>query len=170
LADDPQWWKKERVVLYQEFGQRLFGNLNTFFKTLQSAGKNFVVIFVPEHGMALRGSSLQSPDIREIPLPAITTVPVGIKLIGDGVSPFPERQMTISKPTSYVALSHLLSSFLAAPRFGRDSMLTKEVIDRIPKTKFLSENEASLVVKKDNDVFYYGKGKMWIKLPESTLR
>jgi cellulose synthase operon protein YhjU len=170
LADDPQWWKKERVVLYQEFSQRLFKNLNTFFKTLQSAGKNFVVIFVPEHGMALRGSSLQSPDIREIPLPAITTVPVGIKLIGDGVSPFPERQVTISKPTSYLALSHLLSSFLAAPGFGRDSMLTKEVLDRIPETKFLSENEASLVVKKDNDVFYYGKGKMWIKLPESALK
>jgi len=170
LADDPQWWKKERSVLYREFGRRLFGNLDTFFKTLEASGKNFVVVFVPEHGMALRGSSIQSPDIRDIPLPSITTAPVGIKLIGEGISPLPEQQVTISKPTSYMAISHLLSSFVSAPRFGRDSMLSKDIVDAIPETKFVAENEVSLVVRKDNDVYYFGKEKKWIKLPESALK
>ena len=169
-ADDPRWWKKERAVLYREFGQRLFANLDTFFKTLEATGRNFVVVFVPEHGMALRGSSIQSPDIREIPLPAITTAPVGIKLIGEGISPLPEQQITVSKPTSYLAISHLLSSFLAAPRFGRDIVLSKEVIDAIPETRFVAENEVSLVVRKDNDVYYFGKEKEWIRLPESALK
>lgn len=169
-ADDPQWWKKERSVLYREFGQRLFLNLDNFFKKLEATGKNFVVVFVPEHGMALRGSSIQSPDIRDIPLPAITTAPVGIKLIGVGISPLPERQVTVSKPTSYLAISHLLSSFVAAPQFGRDSMLRKDNIDTIPETRFVSENEVSLVVRKDNDVYYFGKEKKWTRLPESVLK
>ena len=169
-ADDPQWWRKERSVLYQEFGRRLFRNLDMFFKTLEATGKNFVVVFVPEHGMALRGSSIQSPDIRDIPLPAITTAPVGIKLIGEGISHLPEQQVTVSKPASYIAISHLLSSFIAASQFGRDSMLRKDIIDTIPETRFVSENEVSLVVRKDNDVYYFGKEKKWTKLSESVLK
>jgi cellulose synthase operon protein YhjU len=169
-ADDPQWWKKERKVLYREFGQRLFANLDAFFKTLEATGKNFVVVFVPEHGMALRGSSIQSPDIREIPLPAITTAPVGIKLIGEGIPTLPEKQVTVSKPTSYLAISHLLRSFVAAPRFGPNILLSKDVIETIPETRFVAENEMSIVVRKDNDFYYFGKEKKWTKLQESALK
>jgi len=169
-ADDPRWWTKKPDVLYREFGVRLFSNIDTFLKTLEASGKNFVVVFVPEHGRALRGSSIQSSDIREIPLPSITTVPVGIKLIGNGISSLPERQITVSKPTSYTALSNLLKSFLSAPRFGRDVMLTPEVIGKIPETPYVAENEANMVVKKGKDVFYYGKEKRWTTLPDSVLK
>jgi cellulose synthase operon protein YhjU len=169
-ADDPQWWEKKRSDLYRQFGLRLFSNLEAFFKTLEASGKNFIVVFVPEHGMALRGSTIQSPDIREIPLPAITTAPVGIKLIGNGISALPERQITVSKPASYIAISYLLKSFVGAPVFSRDSMLTAEVIGKVPETKFVAENEASLVIKKGGKVYYFGKEKKWITLPESALK
>lgn len=168
-ANDAQWWEKERSTLYREFAQHLFANLDTFFKTLSESGKNAVVIFLPEHGMALRGSRIQPPDIREIPLPSITTVPVGVKFIGKGFSPLPERQVIVSKPTSYYAYAYLLSAFLSSPRFERETLLTDNVINGIPETLFVSENAASLIVKKDADFFYYGKEKKWEKLPRSVL-
>ncbi len=37
---------------------------------------------MPEHGAALRGDKMQIAGMREIPTPAITLVPVGIKVIG----------------------------------------------------------------------------------------
>ena len=165
-VDDPQWWKRDRKSLYGEFANNLFKNLERFFRTLSESGKNFVVIFVPEHGMALRGSSLQPADIREIPLPSITTVPVGIKFIGQGFPPAPEHQVIVTTQTSYLALSHLLSSFLAAPLFERESMLKEEIISRIPEVRFVAENETTLAIKKDNEVFYYGKEKEWKKLSQ----
>ncbi|MDA8433668.1 MAG: cellulose biosynthesis protein BcsG [Nitrospiraceae bacterium] len=168
-ADDSEWWRKKPSVLYREFGLRLFGNIDAFLGKLEASGRNFVVVFVPEHGMALRGSSIQSPDIREIPLPAITTVPVGIKLIGPGISPI-SRQITVSRPASYLAISYLLKSFLSSSAFGRDEMLTKEVIAGIPETAFMAENEESMVIRQDGEVYYYGKGKKWITLPAAALK
>jgi len=165
-ADDPKWWTREPDTLYREFGLRLFSNLATFFKTLEASGRNFVVVFVPEHGRALRGSSIQSPDIREIPLPYITTVPVGVKLIGKGIPSLPVRQITVSRPASYTALAYMLKSFLASERFGRQYMLTPEVIGDIPETAYVSENEVNTVAKKDQKVYYYGKDKKWTALQE----
>ncbi|HYQ48515.1 MAG TPA: cellulose biosynthesis protein BcsG, partial [Thermodesulfovibrionales bacterium] len=109
-ADESQWWKKDRHTYYREFAQQLFSNLSTFFRTVEESGRNAVVILIPEHGMALRGSSIQAPEVREIPLPSITTVPAGIKFIGKGFSAIPENQVIVSKPTSYHAYAHLLSA------------------------------------------------------------
>ena len=169
-ADDKEWWTRERANLYREFAERLFGNLDEFFRTLSSSGRNFVVILVPEHGMALRGSSIQPSDMREIPLPSITTVPLGVKFIGQKFPRQPERQIIVSKQTSYLAIAHLLSSFLASPAFDRDSLLTEEIIKGIPEVNFVAENEAALVVKKDGAFFFSGKTKKWDKLPSSELQ
>ena len=169
-ADDRAWWKRNPSVLYREFGVRLFSNLSTFFKTLEASGRNVVVIFVPEHGRALRGSSIQPPDIREIPLPSITNVPVGIKFIGKGISPLPMHQITVPGPTSYLALAYLIKSFLSAPRFDRESLLTPAIINKIPETAYVAEDRVNTVVKKDNKVFYCGKDKKWTVLPASALK
>lgn len=166
-VNDAQWWKRERPSMYSESLKRLFSNLDIFFKTLSSSGRNFVIILVPEHGMALRGSSFQPKDIREIPLSSITTVPVGIKFIGRGFLPLPERQVIVSKPTSYLALAHLLSSFQGAPAFDRNSMLTEKITNEIPQTNFVAENEATQVVRKDNTLYFYGKENKWAALPPS---
>ena len=164
-VNDAQWWKRERASMYSESLKRLFSNLDIFFKTLSSSGRNFVIILIPEHGMALRGSSFQPKDIREIPLSSITTVPVGIKFIGRGFLSLPERQVIVSKPTSHLALAYLLSSFLGAPGFDRNSMLTEKIINEIPQTSFVAENEATKVARKDAILYFYGKENRWTALP-----
>jgi cellulose synthase operon protein YhjU len=168
-ADDRAWWKKDRVDVYREAVQKLFGNLTRFFDLAASSGRRVVIFFVPEHGMALRGTSLQAPGLRDIPLPQITTVPVGIKLIGPGPIHEPANQTVISKPTSYLALSYLLASFLDRNPFGSDPVVSEALIAHLPETEFVSENQGIRLMKKGPDYYLYGKENKWIALPANAL-
>lgn len=166
-ADQAEWWKKERPVLYKESALKLFGDLDTFFREVSATGRNTVVLFVPEHGMALKGSRFQGADLRDIPLPSITTVPVGIKLIGKGYPLIPAGQEIISKPTSYLALSYMLSNLFK--NFGNGKLLPENVITKVPETAYVSENESNLIIKKDTDYFLYGKDMKWTRLSPEAI-
>ncbi len=166
-AHDEDWWKRDRASQYREFLQNLFENLDHFLKRIDSSGRNCVVIFVPEHGAALRGSSIQAPDLRDIPLPQITLVPVGIKLIGTGHPLIPERQEIISKPTSFLALSYMLASFLKEPPFGSDRLSYQNILSHIPETNFVSDNQSARVVKAGEYYYLNDKENQWTKLSPS---
>lgn len=170
LATEKNWWIRDEAIQYKKNVQSLFRDLEKFFNKIVASKQNFVVVFIPEHGLALRGSSIQPKDLRDIPLPQITLVPVGIKLIGEGRPPLPVRQEIISKPTSYLAISYLLGSFLKEPPFGTSRLSTQNILSDIPETSFVSENEKAEVVKKGEDYFLYGKDKQWNKLSSSVLK
>ncbi len=170
-AGDKDWWKKyQRLENYNGFVQKLFGDTTKFFDLIASSGRNAVVIFVPEHGMALRSNILQPAGLREIPLPQITRVPVGIKFIGKGYNSFQPHPVVISKPTSYLSISYLLASLIRENPFGPNSPLSSKTIEDIPTTDFVSENEAARILKKGEGYFLYDKQKQWIRLSESSLQ
>ena len=81
---EKDWWKRNNLDEYKEFAQKLFADITKFSDLVASSGRNAVIVFVPEHGLSLRGSKLQAPGLRDIPLPPITIVPVAIKLVGKG--------------------------------------------------------------------------------------
>jgi hypothetical protein len=120
--------------------------------------------------MALRGSSIQAPDLRDIPLPRITVIPVGIKFIGKSFTSLPSKPEIIARPVSYLALSYLLSSFTRESPFGGPYSITKKIIENIPESPYVSENEDIRIIKKGEDYFLYGKEKKWTKLPPSALK
>jgi len=170
-TDDKDWWKKNPSVLYGEYLANLFENLQNFFNVLASSGRNFVVIFIPEHGAALRSSSIQAADIRDIPLPKITLIPVGIKFIGKRypLDSIPQQKI-ISKPASYLAISYLLSSFLKESPFdGTGRFPSQNLLTEIPETNFVSANKEAIIVKKGSDHYLCGKDKQWVKLPPSAV-
>ncbi|MEK6576331.1 MAG: cellulose biosynthesis protein BcsG [Nitrospirota bacterium] len=170
-AEDKDWWKKDkRMENYKEFAQELLGDITRFFDLLRSSERDIVVLFVPEHGMALRGSSIQAPVLRDIPLPQITRVPVGIKLIRKGSPHAPVHQQVISGPTSYLSLSYMLKVFLEENPFETDGFTTKEFTDKIPQTDFAAENQGVQLTKKGTDWFLYGKEKQWIAVPANAIK
>ncbi len=169
-AEEKDWWKRDRLSLYRESLLNLFANLGKFFRQLESSGRNFVVIFIPEHGMALRGTSIQAPDLRDIPLPQITIIPVGIKLIGLGRPDIPVHQEIIDNPASYLALAQILASFLKEPPFINEGRPIKSYVNDLPETRFVSENQESLIVKRDSEFYFLGKEETWSKLPTSVIR
>jgi len=167
---EKEWWKRRRVKYYREVVDKLFNDLTRAFDLLAASGRNVVIIFVPEHGTALSGSRLQASGLREIPLPLITLVPVGIKLIGPGENHGAGVGQQISKPTSYLALAHILASFLKQSPF--DTPLSKEMLAALPETDFVAENQGVHVIKRGDDYLLEGRSldRKWIKLSPEALR
>ena len=166
---DDHWWTRSRKELYREAGEHLFATLEEFFRRLEASGRRTLVVFVPEHGTALAGSAFQPPDVREVPLPAITTVPVAVKLVGPGLAPTPARQVTIGKPTSYLAIAHLLASALDATSFRPEALFSDEAIARIPETSFVAENEATTVVRTGDAVLWRRRNGAFEPVPAADV-
>lgn len=170
-AEDKEWWKKDRrVENYKELAKELLEDITKFFDLLRSSERDMVILFVPEHGMALRGSSIQAPGLRDIPLPQITRVPVGIKLIRKASPHAPVKQQIIPVPASYLSLSYMLKVFLEENPFESDRFTKKDFADKIPQTDFVTENQGIQLAKKGPDYFMYGKEKQWIMVPANALK
>lgn len=165
---EKEWWKHDRVVHYREAVQRLLADFARFFDLVASSGRRAVIVFVPEHGMALRGNALQVAGLRDIPFKQITRVPVGIKLIGIPPGHAESTQRVVSKPTSYLALSYLLASFVERNPFEPGGLEADDRVSRLPETEFMAENQGIRIIKKGADYFLYGKEKKWIALPSSV--
>lgn len=188
------WWKQrtalpdKRVALYYNTislhdGNRLEGSKLTsvqsyplrakamlddfsqFIDTIAKSGRKAVVVFVPEHGAALRGSKLQISGMREIPLPGITHVPVAVKLVGFGneATAAHGTPITISTPTSYLALMTLVSHLVANNPFAGTPDLTQYAND-LPQTAFVSANEQTTVMRYDGKMLIRGADGVWLDL------
>jgi cellulose synthase operon protein YhjU len=150
---------------YRESADRLFRDFEKFFGLVEASGRNALVVFVPEHGRGLAGTSIQRPQLREISVPELTLVPLGIKVIGPGWSSGPSR--TVSKPVSYHAIAHVIARTLREPRSGRDRGAFQRIIDQVPETPYLSENHTvGRRVAQEGDRYYVeDKHFRWVVLP-----
>ncbi len=158
------WWLKSRKTHYKECLVGMMQELDQFFGQLAASRRNYVVIFVPEHGAALVAKSIQPADLREIPLPSITLDPVGIKFIGPAFSHVPPGQRIISKPTSYTAFTYVISELL------KNVPVSKIDLKNIPETPYVSEGQNNKIVQMGNSYYLKEKGKSWVKLPEEDVK
>ncbi|MEX0634786.1 cellulose biosynthesis protein BcsG [Serratia ureilytica] len=95
--------------------------MNTFLDQLEKSGRKVVVVIVPEHGAALVGDKMQMSGLRDIPSPNITHTPVGIKLVGMK-APHQGSPLQIKTPSSYLALSELVSRLVDGKVFSEPSV------------------------------------------------
>ncbi len=134
---------------------KFLDELDAFMQKLDQSGRRAVVVMVPEHGAALRGDKRQIAGLREIPTPAITIVPVGIRLVGGNLRHESTRQ--IDQPTSYLAISQIIERMLEQSPFATDRAAMADYADDLPLTPFVAQNEANTVVEYENR-FYLGRG------------
>lgn len=131
---------------YPQRVKTLLDDVNHFLTDLDASGRKAVVVVVAEHGADARGDRMQIPFMRENPSPTITTVPLGIRLIG-----FDKHAATgpllVTTPTSYTGLTHLLSHWLADSPFSKDAPALASYLTDIPGTEHVSENEGIVVVQ-----------------------
>lgn len=175
-AADKTWWKADRTQLYRDRVRALFDDLAAFFRLVEASGRSAVVLFVPEHGLALRGSTVQVAGLRDIPFPRITLVPVGIKWIGGtggagetvgaGHAGTPRQRRVISTPTSYFALASLIAEMLR--RSGTASRALDDALDRLPATEFLAENQNARVVRIGTATYLSGAERRWSVAPREA--
>lgn len=169
LVGDQHWRSKDPRTRYRELVVRLFERLSAFFELVARSGRNALVVFVPEHGLALRGSRIQPPGIREVPLPQITRVPLAIKFIGKDTPLVAPRQLLVDSPTSYLAIAQLLSLVMKQPTFGAAAFDAATLARNLPQTSFVAENETGKVVEADGSWFYFGRQGKWLELPREVV-
>lgn len=144
----------------------LTDDLSRFFSLLTSSGRDTVVLFVPEHGAALRGTKLQPAGLREIPLPGITNVPVAVKLVGQGPPTGHRLQRVIATPTSYRSLAVFVDEFLRRSPFDPSLRDSGPPPVAVPEVRFLAENEGVRVLREGTDLYVKRRASLdqWVKL------
>jgi cellulose synthase operon protein YhjU len=144
LTSDPA---KNSAETYKVRLAKLLDDLDAFVTRLEGSGRRAVVVLVPEHGAAWRGDAAQIAGLREIPTPAITLVPVAIKVIGPDAKRTGEA-LQVAEPTSYLALSHIVARMLASAPFGAQGFRPADYTAGMPVTEFVSEGETATVLKR----------------------
>jgi cellulose synthase operon protein YhjU len=163
---------RDRPAQYAEFTRALFRDFERFFALIEADGGRAAVVVVAEHGVALRGSRVQPAGLREVPLPSITTVPAGIKLVGSGwFQGNRPGQRVVERPTSYRAIANVLAQLTARPTLRLDKMDFARLTDEIPSTDFVSENQGAIVLREGERYLAKGRsfGKRWVELPADAI-
>lgn len=145
LVSDPSTKSSET---YKRRLSRLLDDLDGFMKRLAASGRRAVVVLIPEHGAALRGDAAQIAGLREIPTPAITLVPVGIRVIGPDAKREGEAVVS-SEPTSFLAVSEIVAKMLARPPFGAAGFRAATYVEGLPATDFVAEGETATLVRRN---------------------
>ncbi len=150
---------------FQTRARRLLDELNAFIGQLERSGRKVLVVMIPEHGAGLKGDRMQISGMREIPAPSITHIPVGVRLVG-AKGRDPGQTTHVKGPTSYLALSALLSRLLAEDVFAQDKVDWPSLTAQLPETKAVSENEGAVLMPYNGVPYVRMGGRNWIEYPQ----
>jgi cellulose synthase operon protein YhjU len=158
--------RSNSMEIYPARVGQLLKDMDRFFSVLQASGRKVVVVFVAEHGASVRGDKMQIAGLREIPTPRISTVPVGIKLIGLPDNPA-AKPFLVTRPTSYLAISQLLANFITITPFGKNNLTMEDYTRDLPDTNFVAENSDVVVMRRDKRYYIHSKGVEWVEYDTS---
>lgn len=149
---------------YKVRAQVLLDDIVKFEDDLTKSGRRVMLVFIPEHGAALRGDKIQMSRLRDIPSPSITRVPVFVKFIN---SPHPHAQTTeVAQSSSHQAIAAMVGSALSINYFAPDAQaVLTDMISSLPKTYAVSENDGSVVVRFNNIDFLQLRGREFTVYP-----
>ncbi|HAF92933.1 MAG TPA: cellulose biosynthesis protein BcsG, partial [Pseudomonas sp.] len=149
---------------YRLRAQRLLGDLSSFIDELERSGRRVALLIVPEHGAALHGDKMQIAGMREIPRASITQVPVGLKLIGMGLSAT-DGPLHVTEPSSFLALSELVSRLYAAQSESQTPDLAT-LVAGLPATDAVSETAGAQVIEYSGRPYVRVNGQaLWLPYP-----
>lgn len=139
---------------------RFLDSVESIIQELERSDRRAVLVMIPEHGAALRGDKKQIAGLREIPTPAITLVPVGIKIVGGDIVRKGEA-VIIDQPTSYFAVSVIIQRMLEKSPFDIHSFKAADYTDNLPLAPFISQNEKMTVAEFNNRYYLSRNGVDW---------
>jgi cellulose synthase operon protein YhjU len=142
----------------------LLGDVDRLITLIQQSGRRAVLVFVPEHGAALRGDAGQVSGLREIPTPRIVNVPVGVKIIGLPTdSNQPTHTVVIDAPSSYLALAQLMSTLVGNSPFRPGAPTMEQYAADLPQTRLVGENENTLTMKTPTGYVIHTPDNVWME-------
>ncbi len=145
--------------------QKLFDELDAFFTQLEKSGHKVMVVLVPEHGAALQGDKMQVSGLRDIPSPSITNVPAAIKFFGMK-APHQGAPLEIDQPSSFLAISEIVTRVLDGKIFTQDSVNWQQLIGNLPQTAPVSENANAVVIQYQDKPYVRLNDGDWVPYPQ----
>lgn len=153
-----------RTAPFDLRAQTLFNDLNTFIADLEKSGRPVMLVFVPEHGAALKADKMQIAGMREVPTRDITRVPVGIRLVGTK-APHASEPVRVAEPSSFLALADLVARIVETDVFQESSINWQALVNQLPSTPAVSENEGSVLMEYNGTPYIRVGGRNWIEYP-----
>lgn len=132
---------------------------------LDQSGQRTVVVMVPEHGAAVRGDKRQIAGLREIPTPAITIVPVGIKVVGGNLQRS-GNTLEVDQPTSYLAISYIVARMLENSPFTGKLFSPSDYVADLPVTRFVAQTDKVTVAGYDHHYYMTNGSNGWEEYAE----
>lgn len=141
---------------------KFFADLERFIALVEQGKRPTLLLLVPEHGGAVRGDAVQIPGLREIPTPAITSVPVAVKLIGFDGLPAGAAPISVERPSSYQALAALVAALLPGGRAvgGREQL--EALVRELPGTDWVAENEGTVLLRQGRSSWLRTPNAGWV--------
>lgn len=165
LHDGNRYVGTNKPADYRTRAETLFTQLNAFMDQLEKSGRKVMLVVVPEHGAALAGDKMQISGLRDIPSPSITHIPVGVKFFGMQ-SPHPATPLKIDQPSSYLALSELVSRAVDGKLFTSPTVDWPTLSGNLPETPRVSENENAVVMEYQGKFYIRLNGGSWVPYPQ----
>ena len=165
LHDGNHYPGDRKTADYKLRAQKLFDELDAFFTQLDKSGRKVMVVLVPEHGAALQGDKMQVSGLRDIPSPSITNVPTAIKFFGMK-SPHQGAPITITQPSSFLAISEIVTRVLDGKIFTEDNVNWQQLTSNLPQTAPVSENANAIVLQYQNKPYVRLNGGDWVPYPQ----
>ena len=140
---------------------KFFADLERFIALVEQGRRPTLLLLVPEHGGAVRGDAVQIPGLREIPTPAITSVPAAAMLIGFDGLPRGKTPISVERPSSYQALAALVAGLLQGGRMpgGREQL--EALVRQLPGTDWVAENEGTVLLRQGRSSWLRSPGAGW---------
>jgi cellulose synthase operon protein YhjU len=155
------------LAKYHEREENILDDIDQFFKQLTASKRNIVVVFVPEHGAAMRGDHMQIQGMREIPTPAITHIPVGIKLFGEGLK-LTNSPLIVNDNVSHLAISDVLANIITSNIYNGKTVSTANLVDNIDHVQAISQNSGATMMKVNDKSFLSLNEGDWIEYSDQS--
>lgn len=165
LHDGNRSLTDNKPIAYKVLTTHFLDEIDRFFSKLEQSGHKAMVVFIPEHGRNIAGDKLQMSGLRDIPSPDITHIPVGIKFFGMK-APHQDKPLKIDAPSSYLAVSDLISRVVNGEIFTQDRVDFLSLTQGLPETTAVSENMGVTVMDYQHKYYILLKGESsWIPYP-----
>ena len=153
---------RDSLDSYHHRLRKLLGDITRLFELIEKSGRKAVIVFIPEHGASIRGDKVQIAGMREYPSFSIGHVPVGVKFIGRSRESKPPTYF-VRQPSSYQAVSKLLSELISRNPFDDSALDLQEVVKALPVTGFVAENSDAIVMRYGKRYYMQANGASWVE-------
>lgn len=150
---------------YPQRLEKLLNDLNTFYDDVKASGRPTLIVIAPEHGSGLQGDAMQLPGVREIPTPALTQVPIMMRLIAPELQRLGSTPVLVSEPVGTTAISASIYEILGQRPVRNKQLDVAAVVQGLPQQPYVAENDSVTVMERELQLWLKIEEQDWIVYP-----